>query len=399
MKRWLSANGRRLALGAVVLLLAGLLVFVALRAGPLARVQVTVATVEAQALTPALYGIGTVEARYSHRIGPTFAGRVRSVAVQPGERVHAGQVMGEMDPVDLDERLAAQEAARRRAEANVLSAEAQIREAEARQRFAAAQAQRYARLLETHSVSAEAAAAKQQDAQATAAALQAARAGLDAARQEFIRLRAEHDALRLQRANLRLVAPVDGLVTRRDADPGTTVVAGQVVVEIVEPASVWISARFDQQRATGLQAALPAQIVLRSAAGSALAGRVARIEPLADAVTEEVLAKIDFAALPARLPPLGELAEVTVALPALPARPVLATASVHRVGGRLGAWVVEDGGALRFAPLRLGAADLDGRVQVLDGLQGGERVVVYSQKVLAAGSRIEVVDRLVGAAS
>ncbi len=399
MKRWLSANGRRLALGAVVLLLAGLLVFVALRAGPLARVQVTVATVEAQALTPALYGIGTVEARYSHRIGPTFAGRVLHVAVQPGERVHAGQVVGEMDPVDLDERLAAQEAARRRAEANVLSAEAQIREAEARQRFAAAQAQRYARLLETHSVSAEAAAAKQQDAQATAAALQAARAGLDAARQEFIRLRAEHDALRLQRANLRLVAPVDGLVTRRDADPGTTVVAGQVVVEIVEPASVWISARFDQQRATGLQAALPAQIVLRSAAGSALAGRVARIEPLADAVTEEVLAKIDFAALPARLPPLGELAEVTVALPALPARPVLATASVHRVGGRLGAWVVEDGGALRFVPLRLGAADLDGRVQVLDGLHGGERVVVYSQKVLAAGSRIEVVDRLVGAAS
>ena len=398
MKNWFAANRRLFGLLAVLIPLAGLLVFVALRAGPLAAVPVTVATVESQALAPALFGIGTVEARYTHRIGPTFAGRVATVAVQPGDAVRAGQVVGEMDPVDLDERLVAQEAGLRRAEANVLAAQAQVREVGARRSFADAQATRYARLLQSNSVSSEAAAAKRQEADAAVAGHQAATAGTEAAKQELSRLRAERDALRAQRANLRLVAPVDGLVVRRDADPGTTVVAGQAVVEIVEPASVWIHARFDQQRATGLAAERPAQIVLRSRAGEALAGTVVRVEPLADAVTEEVIAKIGFAQPPARLPPLGELAELTVALPALPARPLVPNAAVQRVAGRLGVWVVEGASDLRFVPLRLGAADLDGRVQVLDGLVGGERVVVYSHKPLTAGSRIEVVERIPGVA-
>ena len=399
MKTWLATKRRLFGLLAVLLPLLALLVFVALRAGPLAAVPVTVATVESLALAPELFGIGTVEARYSHRIGPTFAGRVATVSVQPGDTVRAGQVVGEMDPVDLDERLAAQDAALRRAEANVLAAQAQAREVGARRSFADAQASRYARLLQANSVSTEAAAARRQEADAAAAAQQAATAGIEAARQDLVRLRAERDALRLQRANLRLVAPVDGLVVRRDADPGTTVVAGQAVVDIVEPASVWIHARFDQQRATGLGAELPARIALRSRAGEALAGTVLRVEPQADAVTEEVVAKVGFARPPARLPPLGELAEITVALPALPARPVVPNAAVQRVEGRLGAWVVEGARELRFVPLRLGASDLAGRVQVLEGLQGGERVVVYSQKPLKASSRIELVERIPGVAS
>jgi RND family efflux transporter MFP subunit len=398
MKNWFAAKRRLLGLLAVLLPLAGLLVFVALRAGPLAAVPVTLATVESQSLAPALFGIGTVEARYTHRIGPTFAGRVATVAVQPGDAVRAGQVVGEMDPIDLDERLLAQDAGLRRAEASVLAAQAQVREVGARRSFADAQATRYARLLQSNSVSGEAAAAKRQEADAAAAAHQAATAGAEVARQELSRLRAERAALRAQRAKLRLVAPVDGLVVRRDADPGTTVVAGQAVVEIVEPASVWIHARFDQQRVTGLAAGLPAQIVLRSRAGERIDGRVVRVEPLADAVTEEVIAKIDFAQPPVRLPPLGELAELTVALPALPARPLLPNAAVQRVEGRLGVWVVAGARDLRFVPLRLGAADLDGRVQVLDGLDGGERVVVYSHKPLKAGSRIDVVERIAGVA-
>lgn len=399
MKNWLSSHARLLGLLAVLVPLIALLAFVALRAGPLAAVPVTVATVDTQSLAPALFGIGTVEARFTHRIGPTFAGRLRSVAVQPGEVVSAGQVLGEMDPVDLDERLLAQEAALRRAQAGVLSAEAQLREAAARKTFADAQATRYARLLESNSVSREAAAAKRQEADAARAGHQAAQAGLDAAKHELDRLRAERDALRTQRANLRLLAPVAGLVVRREADPGTTVVAGQAVVEVVEPEQVWISARFDQQRASGLSATLPASIVLRSRADEALPGTVARVEPMADAVTEEVLARIGFEQLPAPLPPLGELAELTVSLPALPERPVVSNASVHRVDGRLGVWTVDDAGALRFAPVRLGRSDLDGRVQVLEGLSGGERVVVYSQKALAAGTRIEVVERIPGLAS
>ena len=40
----------------------------------------------------------------------------------------------------------------------------------------------------------------------------------------------------------------DGIVTSRDAEPGSTVVAGQAVVRVIEPASLWVKARFDQGR-------------------------------------------------------------------------------------------------------------------------------------------------------
>lgn len=397
MKQRLSLNGRRLVLLAVLLPLIGLFVFVMLRAGPLAPVPVVAVTVEERALTPALFGIGTVAARYTYRIGPTVAGRVKQVAVEVGERVRAGQVLGEMDPVDLDERLAAQQAAQLRARANVAAAQAQMADVSARRTYAAAQAERYEQLLRANTVSADAVEAKRQELQVAEAGLNAARANLEAVRQELGRVQAEQAALVQQRDNLRLLAPVDGLVTARAADPGTTVLAGQPVVEVVDPTSLWVHVRFDQLRAAGLRAGLPAQIVLRSQAMQPLAGTVLRIEPLADAVTEEFLAKVVFDTLPDTLPPIGELAEVTVAQPALAPTPVVPTASVQRVDGRLGVWrIVND--ALEFAPVELGASDLDGRVQIRSGLQAGERVVAYSQRALAARHRITLVERLPGVA-
>ena len=368
--RRLSGRGRSAALGAVVVVLLALFAWVVLRAGPLAPVPVTAATVETRAIAPALFGIGIVESRYTTRIGPTLAGRLARVDVQVGDVIRAGQSIGEMDPVDLDQRIGAQQAAQERARAGVAAAEAQLQDLSARRGFAGTQARRYEKLL-------------------------AARANLEAARHEFARARAEREAMMRQRANLRLVAPVGGLVAVRAIDAGTTVVAGQAVVEIVDPGGLWVNLRLDQLRASGLRAGLPARVAMRSRPGEVIAGTVLRVEPVADAVTEEVLAKVTFDALPQPLPAIGELAEVTVELPGLAAAPVVPNASVRRVDGRTGVWVI-DGGALRFAPLRLGASDLDGRMQVLEGLKGGERIVVHSQRALDAGSRIDVVERLPG---
>lgn len=396
MKRF-PVNGRTLALlGVIVPLFAGF-IYVALRSGPLAPVPVTVAVVQRHAITPALFGLGTVEARYNFKIGPTLAGRVLRVNVEVGDRVRAGQLLGEMDPVDYDDRIAAQNAALRRAEAGAVAAEAQVQEVSVRQRYAATQAQRYEKLRQEGSSSAEAGELKQQELQVAEAGSAAARANLEVARQELVRLRADRDVLRRQRANLRLIAPQEGLVTLRHADPGTTVVAGQAVVEMIDPASLWINVRFDQLRATGLRSGLPAGIVLRSQAGRALAGYVLRVEPVADAVTEETLAKVVFDTLPESLPPLGELVEVTVVLPPLPETAVVANASVQRVDGQLGVWLME-GQAFRFAPVQLGANDLDGRVQIMHGLEPGASVVVYSQRALGSHTRVKIVERLPGVA-
>jgi RND family efflux transporter MFP subunit len=297
--------------------------------------------------------------------------------------------------VDLDDKLAGQEATVKRAQASVLAVEAQVQEVAARKAFAQVQSQRYALLLVSHSVSEEGASIKRQELEIAHASFAAVQANLDASRQELLRARADREGLLRQRMNLRLISPIDGTVSRRDADTGTTVVAGQSVVEVIEPQSVWVNVRFDQQRAQGLTVPLPAKIVLRSRTGEPLEGRLVRVEPHADAVTEEVLAKVEITLRPGVMPPIGELAEVSVALPAQAVLPVVSNASLQRVDGRLGVWVI-DKDQLNFVPVKTGVSDLEGQVQILQGLLGGERVVVYSHKALKASSRIKVVGSIAG---
>lgn len=379
----------------VMLLLLAAFIYVAVRSGPFAAVAVVATTVEQRSITPGLFGIGTIEARYTYKIGPTVPGRVQHVNVQAGDKVLAGQLLGEMDPVDLDEKLAAQEAQLKRAAAAVLAAEAQLKDVEARKHYAEAQTRRYDTLLQGGYVSAETAEAMRREYQVAEAGSAAAQANIAVARQEQARVKADSAGLNRQRANVRFIAPVDGIVSARTADPGTTVVAGQSVVEVIDPKSLWINARFDQRGSSGLQPGLPVRIALRSRSGYPLAGQVLRVEHVADAVTEEMLVKITFDVMPEPLPSVGEMAEVTVALAGLSASPAAPNGSVTRVDGRVGVWIVENG-KLRFTPVKVGASDLDGRVQILEGLKAGDLVVAYSERALTSRSRIKVVDRLQG---
>ncbi|MEQ1668400.1 MAG: biotin/lipoyl-binding protein, partial [Sulfuriferula sp.] len=116
MKR-LPLQGRTLAILIVIVPLLMLFIYVVLRSGPLAPVAVTVAKVESRQIAPSLFGVGTVEARYTYKIGPTFTGRVQRLNVNVGDSVKAGQVLGEMDPVDLDNRVHSQLSVSERAEA------------------------------------------------------------------------------------------------------------------------------------------------------------------------------------------------------------------------------------------------------------------------------------------
>jgi HlyD family secretion protein len=378
-----------MGLGALVLV--GALAWVVVKAGPWAPTRVTVTRVASGALQPALFGIGTVEARRSHLLGPTAAARVLKVHVDVGDTVQPGQLLAELDPVDLDQRSAALDASLTRASSLVTASEAQQRDAQARRDLAAANARRYAELGAQDFISAGALEARQQEQRS---ADQAADAALAASRQDLQRLGAERAAVLQQRDRLRLTAPAAGVIASRDAEPGSTVVAGQAVLRLIDPASLWLKVRFDQGRAAGLTSGQPAQVALRSRPGQVLPGRIARLEPLGDAVTEERIAQVALDALPAGLT-VGELAEVTVKLTPTADRPWVPNAALQQRGGQTGVWRVAEGRPV-FAPLQLGNSDLDGRVQVLDGLKAGDAIVVHSEKALSADTRLHVVDALAG---
>jgi HlyD family secretion protein len=384
---------RRLGLGLLAVLLLGALVFVGMRSGPLAATRVTLHQAETGTVAPALFGIGTVEARRSYLIGPTTAGRVLRVAVDVGDRVKAGQLLAEMDPVDIDERLTALDASIARAASATAAAEAQRKDVLAKRELAGMNARRYVELGEKNFISASAVEARLQERASAEAALSAAQANLAAAQQDSKRLAAERAGLRQQRENVRLLAPADTLVISRDAEPGSTVVAGQAVIKLIDPASLWVKVRFDQGRSAGLATGLPAAIALRSNPEQPLSGRVARLEAVSDSVTEERVAQVAFEQAPAGVA-IGELAEVTVTLPPTQAAVVVPNASIRQRADQTGVWLA-DGGDLRFAPLRLGQTSLDGRVEVLAGLKAGDRVVLHSEKEIGSASRIKVVDDIV----
>jgi HlyD family secretion protein len=384
---------RRVLFTALALALVGALAFVSLRTGPLAPIKVTVAQPTEGSLNPSIFGIGTVEARRSWMVGPTTAGRVLTVKVDVGDRVKAGQLLAEMDPVDLSQRLGALDASLARASSAQAAANAQLADIQAKRALAASTAQRNQDLARQNFISPGALEASTLVQASADAAVQVAQANLTGAGQDLTRLKAERAGLAQQRDNVRLFAPADAVVTTRDAEAGSTVVAGQPVLRLIDPSSLWVKLRVDQGRSAGLVAGLKASIVLRSNPRITLAGQVARIELLADSVTEERIAQVAFDAPPSGLS-VGEMTEVTLELPTSAPALLLPNAAIQHQSGQSGVWRLQDGTPV-FAPVQLGVQSLDGQVQVLKGLTKDDRVVVYSQKVLTKGARIAVVDALV----
>jgi HlyD family secretion protein len=366
--------------------------WVATRSGPFAPIKVTVTRADRGNVAPALFGIGTVEARRAYLIGPTSAGRVSSVLVDVGDNVKAGQLLAEMDPVDLDKRVAAATAAAARGQSAIATAEAQLADARSRQALAADEVRRFIDLGKQNFVSQSVVDGKLQQQQSADAQLAAAESALASARQDLSRLEAERAGAQQQRSNVRLLAPLDGVVTSRDAEPGSTVIAGQAVLKLQEPGSLWVTVRLDQGRSAGLRAGLPADIVLRSSPGKGLTGKVVRVEPISDSVTEERIAQVAFDTLPPGVSS-NEMADVTLHLPVANDVLILPNAALRQRGAEVGVWLRADG-KLRFAPLKTGAEGLDGKVQIVDGLKAGDEVVVYSERELEDDSRIKVVDKL-----
>jgi len=353
--------------------------------GPLAPVGVETVTATRADLSPSVYGIGTVEAQHAYSVGPIQAGRVLRVLVDQGASVKVGQLLAEIDPVDLHQRAEAAKSAAARARQAAQAAQSQVAEADSRARLAQANSERYQALYRQNFVAKEMADSRRHEAAAATAALDAARANASGALREIGRAEAELRGIEQLRQSLRLVSPIDGVVTAREAEPGTTVVAGQAVLRLVDPARLWVRARVDQARAQGVQVGQAADIVLRSAPGAALPGKLVRIELQSDALTEERIVNVAFDPAPAQLY-LGELAEVSIRLSGVRDVLTVPRAALAQHAGKAGVWRIEQGRA-RFQPVQPGMQTAE-RVEVVSGLEVGDSVIAYSAKQLDDGVRV-----------
>lgn len=365
--------------------------WVVLTQGPLAPVKVTVEKIHIGNLNNEVFGIGTVKARRSYNLAPTMTSRIKNVLVEQGEKVVAGQVLSEMDPVDWDDKVASSQRVVEKTASAIQAAEAQVSEAKSRLKTVTATATRYQELREGGFVSQEMFDAKWHEKNASASALAAASANLAIAHDEHARAQADARGVGKARAQTRLISPINGVVTLRLAESGSTVIGGQIVLQVVDPNSLWVETRVPQQQAGLVRVGHVAEIVLRSQSHDLLAGKVARIDLVSDAVTEERIVNVS---LPNAHASIGEYAEVTFKLPDLHDTRSIPSAAVKRVDKVSGTWVLQEG-KMTFKPVKIGLSTMDGRTQILDGLAEGDEVIVYSQQAMREGLKVKVVSTLV----
>ena len=185
----------------------------------------------------------------------------------------------------------------------------------------------------------------------------------------------------------------------RDAEPGSTVVAGQAVLRLMDPRSA-LDERAPRPGPFGGPCGRPAGRASRCAPipRRPCAGTVARVEPISDSVTEERIAKVAFDRLPD-----GRVHRRAGRSDAAPARRsrrrvVVPNASLRHRAAQTGVWRYADGAARVRAGAHWAQRAWTGRCRCSRVCSAGDAVVVYSERDLATAAAIKVVPALRGAA-
>ncbi len=361
--------------------------------GPLAPIKVTTEKIQTGNLAAETFGVGVVEARHSYNISPVMTGRIKKLLVDQGDHVKAGQVVAELDPIDLDEKLTSSRLMAERSANSIKVAEAQLVQAQSQGKTISSTYKRYGELHAKGFISQEMLDAKLNEKTTALAALDAASASLAAAKRDYGKAQSDTAGIAKLLEQTKLTSSVNGIVTARLVEQGAIIVPGQTAIQVIEPTDLWVKTRIDQKQAGMVVAGQKTNIVLRSHPQTSIPGAVERVDLISDAVTEERIVNVSFAA-PEPNASLGEYAEVTIKLPAQEKTRSIPTAAVKRINQQDGVWVLQNSLA-KFRPVKTGVATLDGRTQILGGLGDSDEVIVYSQQAIKEDLKLKVVPAIV----
>lgn len=317
-------------------------------------------------------GTGTLEARLKTTISPRIQERLVEVLVDQGDPVKADQLLARLDDAETRQQVAVAEANLAAARATVDRVRADLARAEAVLEQAQLNHRRSVELLAGKI-------AAQADFDRSAEALRIAEA--DLARTRSAILEAERQAvaseknLLFQRGRLlftEMRSPWDGLVTRRDRDPGDVVVPGASILHVVATNEIWVSAWVDETAMSGLKVGQPVRVVFRSEPTVQRVGEVVRLGRETDRETREFLVDVSLKQLPANWT-MGQRAEVFIENGHRTQAVVMPARFVQWRAGQSGVWM-DDGGRASWRNVTLGLVGADA-VEIVEGLAPGDRVV------------------------
>ncbi|MEI9938410.1 MAG: efflux RND transporter periplasmic adaptor subunit [Pseudomonadota bacterium] len=307
--------------------------------------------------------------------------------VDIGDRVRAGDLLAELDTPELQQQLS-------QARATLKQKDAALEQARANLNYAQVTATRSDALLK------QGLATGQDDDQANAQ-LKVGIANLHAAEADVAAAEANLRELAQLVSFGRVLAPFDGRITQRNVEVGTLVSSsggtsnssgGQAMfrIEAIDPMRVFV--QVPQAFALNVKAGQSASISIRELPGRRFEGHVARTAGTIDPASRTLNTEIDIPN------PKGELlggmfAQVTIGV-AL-AHPVVRVPSSAVISDAHGvhAATVDPEGYVHLVPVERGV-DNGRELELVDGLSGGEQVMVNPGADVVDGMRVEALHEM-----
>lgn len=323
--------------------------------------SVKVMRVQVGNLQSAVEFAGEVRARTESRLGFRVGGKLLSRPVQVGQRVHAGELLAQLDAQDFQ--LAAD------------AARAQLAAAQTNRDLALADLKRFKELRDQNFIS--------------GAELERREANYKAAQAQVDQAQAQAKGQGNQSAYARLLADGAGVVTAVDAEPGQVLGAGTPVVRLALDGPRDVLFNVPEDKVAAIKVGAQAAVRVWGSAKEVQAA-VREVAASADPVTRTFAVKL---ALPASENlPLG--ATVTVVPKAFSRAEttaiMLPTSALQRQGDKAAVWVLDEASmTVQARPIEI--ATVDGNaVVVASGLEPGMQVVLTGVHVLNQGQKVRI---------
>jgi len=333
---------------------------------------------------PELYeATGTVRARTAATISSKVMAYVDQVHVRVGDQVREGQPLITLDARDLDSNVRRAEAARAEVQSAIPEAEQGIAGARANLGLAQTTFNRMQDLASRKSISSQEfdeASARLKSAQANYEMARARRVQLDS---KIAQAEQEVRAASITRDYAKVSAPFAGIVTARSVEPGNLASPGVPLLTIEREGSYRLEVSVEESRIPAVRIGQPVEVALE-ALDHKLDARVSEIVPSVDASSRAYTVKID-------LPPVarlrsGAFGRAAFALGSRQAISVPQAAIQER--GQLASVFVAEEGAARTRLVTAGRRSKD-HVEILSGLNAGEKIVVPIPQGLTDGTKLE----------
>ena len=407
---------------AVVIMLAGLALyrgwgFTQKRSGTqrAARMEVPVQVtpVVSQSLTYSIKVTGDILPLMQVDLFPKVSGYLERIDVHIGDVVKQGQVIAQIDQTDFLQKVKEIEAKVAQAKAQfteietgtrteeLRQAEEAVRQAQSRFENAKLQHERIEALYKREVISKKERDVSDMDYVVAEAQLASSQQQLkllrEGARQEVkdaskARLKEmeailEQERTRLQ--NAKIVAPFRGEISRKYVDAGALVSASTPLVSLVHTETLKIVGNVLEKDIPLLRAGMSAKIRTESYPDKVFEGRVEKVNSALDLATRTLQVEIYIPNSDRLLKP-GMFSNVEVVLLTKPQTLVIPREAILEAGNGMSVFVVEGNKALR-RPITIGY-EQERMVEVLQGLNAGDQVVIKGQQMIKEGSAIRVVE-------